>query len=369
MQVRPKVLFILHYPPPVHGAAMVGQYIKNSQTLNTVFDCAFINLGLSREVAAVGKTGVAKLRTYFQLLYTVYKQLRHFKPDLCYITPSSKGMGLYKDVPVIALAKLFGVKTVFHFHNKGVRQRQHRAFDHKLYQWLFKGSYVILLSNHLYSDIQRYVPQEHVYFCPNGIADESPELTITQKKTDSGTVQLLFLSNLIASKGVSVLLEACAKLKNLGLDFYCTFVGGIGDVTEEAFNRSVAQLDLQDKVHYAGEKYGKEKAKAFLSADIFVHPTLDDCVPLVLLEAMQHQLPVVSTLEGGIPDLVAEGRTGFLVPKGDVDALANKLAQLIQSAPLRQAFGAAGRQKYEAKFTLVEFEKNFVDILKTIVDS
>lgn len=307
--------------------------------------------------------------TYVRLLRSVYLQLHHFKPDLCYITPSSKGIGLYKDVPVIALAKIFGVKTVFHFHNKGVRQKQHRVFDRKLYQWVFKGTYVILLSKHLYSDIEYYVPPERVYFCANGIADESSELSIHKEKTDKTTVQLLFLSNLIASKGVHVLLNACLKLKQLGLDFYCTFVGGIGDVTEEVFNRNTVQLQIEDKVRYVGKKYGKAKTEVFLNADIFVLPTYyhNECLPLVILEAMQHQLPVVATHEGGIPDMVLHEKTGLLCDRKQPDQLAHALEKLIKNETLRKSMGAAGREYFEAHFTLGIFEKRFVEVISRII--
>ena len=72
-----------------------------------------------------------------------------------------------------------------------------------------------------------------------------------------------------------------------------------------------------------GRKYEKEKEETFAKADIFAFPTYynNECFPLVLLEAMQHSLPVVSTFEGGIPDIVDEGEAGFLVAQKNAEKL------------------------------------------------
>jgi len=89
---------------------------------------------------------------------------------------------------------------------------------------------------------------------------------------------------------------------------------------------------------------------------------------LVLLEAMQFSLPVVSTFEGGIPDVVENGVTGFLVPQKDVEALAEKLELLIRNPELRKQMGEAGRKRYQEKFTLEKFENTLKDIIEQIIE-
>jgi glycosyltransferase involved in cell wall biosynthesis len=82
---------------------------------------------------------------------------------------------------------------------------------------------------------------------------------------------------------------------------------------------------------------------------------------------MQYSIPVVSTFEGAIPDLVEDGVNGFLVPQKDSLALANKLETLIKDLNLRNKMGLAGRAKYEADFTLGKFEKNLTAILGEVI--
>ncbi|MFT3752813.1 MAG: glycosyltransferase family 4 protein [Paludibacter sp.] len=358
-----KILFILHYPPPIHGAAAVGLQIKESELINKTFSCKYINLGTSRTIDEIGGKSVQKLFRYLAIIWQVLIQLVFNRPDLCYLSITSKGVPFYKDATLVLLAKLFGVKLVYHFHNKGVSLMQDRVFDNLLYKFVFKKSNVILLSEKLYPDIQKYVSLKQIHFCPNGIPDM--EILTVDKKED-GRVSLLFLSNLLVSKGVFVLLEACRVLKNKNLNFECVFVGGIGDINQQQFEEKLKDLDLADCVKYEGRKIGKEKAEAFATADIFVHPTLDDCFPLVLLEAMQYSLPVVSTLEGGVPDIVVNNATGYLVEKANVETLAGQLEMLIKQSELRKRFGSAGRGRYENEFKIQCFENRLHKILQTL---
>ncbi len=114
---------------------------------------------------------------------------------------------------------------MFHFHNNGIRTRHHRFIDNLLYRFAFRNTKVILLSKLLYPDVQKYVPEDRVYYCPNGIP-ESTELRAqgSGQKAGSGDqgvqgvgrgagsgeqgaggAEILFLSHLVESKGVYVL--------------------------------------------------------------------------------------------------------------------------------------------------------------------
>jgi glycosyltransferase involved in cell wall biosynthesis len=238
--------------------------------------------------------------------------------------------------------------------------------DNLLYRFVFRNTDVILLSSFLYPDIQKYVPLSAVHYCPNGI--KAFENTIIPER-ENERIEILFLSNMIRSKGVFVLLEACNILNKRNLHFHCTFIGGKGDITEEEFKTKVAEYKLDTSISYVGKKLGKEKNDFLANANIFVLPTYyeKECFPLVLLEAMQASLPVVSTYEGGIPDIVEDGITGYLVPQKDSNALAEKLEILIQNKKLSVELGKKGRIRYEKNFTLPHFEHTLSTILKQIV--
>ena len=88
----------------------------------------------------------------------------------------------------------------------------------------------------------------------------------------------------------------------------------------------------------------------------------------MLLEAEQFCLPIISTFEGGIPDIIEEGKTGFLIPQKNVCALVEKLEKLIRNPELAREMGNAGKTKFEKEFTLEKFEKRMCDILKNKIE-
>lgn len=107
-------------------------------------------------------------------------------------------------------------------------------------------------------------------------------------------------------------------------------------------------------------------------ADIFLAPSVtsqsgdQEGIPVVLMEAMAHGLPVVSTRHSGIPELVIDNQTGFLVGEREVDELAEKLALLISSPDLLKTFGHAGRQvvedQYNTRLLNDDLERVFLEL-------
>ena len=357
----PKILFIMHMPPPVHGASMMGKYIHDSKVINDTFECHFFNLTLARNLNDIGKGGVRKLLYFINQLVRIRKEIKKTRPNLCYVTPNAKGGAFYKDFFVIMLLKLMKQQIVVHYHNKGVSTREDKILDNFLYQHFFKGLKVILLTKVLYKDIQKYVLQKDVFFCRNGI----PDTTRSTKSKKHQEIQILFLSNMITTKGVWELVNACKILKDAGMKFKCHFIGKWSDITEQEFNARIHQSGLDTYIIAHGAKYGEEKTESLQKADIFVFPTYypNECFPVVLLEAMQQKLPCISTNEGGIPDIIDEGKTGFIVEKRNVKQLAEKISYLINHPEQCKEMGENGYKKYQEKFTLSVFENRMKEIL------
>jgi glycosyltransferase involved in cell wall biosynthesis len=369
MNKMKKILFILHVPPPVHGSSMVGQSIMKSKLINESFDCNFVNLLVSRSINDTGKWSLMKVLRFIGIWVRQIAKIIMKRPEVCYLALSTTGLSFFKDVMLVFWLRLFRIKRVYHLHNKGVSKRQTNKILRFLYEFVFKGADVILLSNHLYKDIETFVPLSKVHICPNGIEDLflniKPRLVASQHPA-----KILFLSNLIESKGVTVLLDACVILQQKGIDFECNFVGAEGDITAIQFDEKVKQHGMENKVKYLGRKFGQDKQAVLADTDIFAFPTYysNECFPLVLLEAMSARIAVVSTFEGGIPDIIEDGVTGFLVPQRDVEIMAEKLEELIKYPALREQMGKAGRQKFEDEFTLGIFEHQLQSILQRIFD-
>jgi len=364
--MKPRILFILHLPPPVHGAAMVGKYIHDSKLINEAFDCRYLNLAIANSIEDIGKVSLGKISATIKMLMNIRREVKTFRPDLVYVTPNASGGAFFKEFLVVQALKQMGCNVIAHYHNKGVSTRQDNWLYDQLYRRFFKRVKVILLAKALYPDMQKYVRRADVAICPNGI----PAVDYAYTERHNTPTRLLFLSNLIESKGVLVLLDALALLKKKGQSFFCDFVGGeTFEIDRSRFDREVALRQLTDCVVYHGPKHGKEKDAYFEQTDIFVFPTAypREAFPLVNLEAMAHYLPVVSTNEGGITDMVRNGINGLICPKEDPQSLADCIEQLITDKDLRIKMGIAGHSIYENEYTMEHFEKNMLNILNTTI--
>lgn len=360
-----KVLLIMHMPPPVHGAAMMGKYIYDSRIINEDIESRYINLTLAKDMQDIGKGSIRKLRDFIMLLLHIRKEVKRFKPDLCYVTPNAKGGAFYKDFVVVEILKAMGQKVVVHYHNKGVATRQDKPLDNFLYKHFFKNLKVILLSEQLYNDIKKYVTREDVYFCPNGIAEQKETPIIKEHDV----FNILFLSNMMEAKGVWDLVDACKILKDKGLKYKCHFVGKWSDISEKKFKDRINDSDLTDIVYAHGAKYGNDKKQFFEMADCFVFPTYyhNECFPLVLLEAMEQSIACISTDEGGIKGIIDENKTGFVVDKHSPEQLADKIEYFIDHPNQCKEMGKTGRIKFENEYTIEKFENNMKNILNEIL--
>lgn len=356
---KDRILFILHLPPPVHGAAMMGQYIQESTLLNERFDAHYVNLATAGNLAHIGQFRFTKIYSFVKLIWVVVKEILCFRPQLVYVTPTAKGKAFVKDFIIVQVIKCFGLPVVAHYHNKGVAH-SHSLLARWAYKLFFHKISLILLSEELYADVRQYVAIDRVSFCPNGIPELAP---LANANRDAENI--LFLSNLLIEKGIYVLLDACALLKKQGIAFTCHIVGGeTQELSSKKLLEEIAQRDLQAELRYWGKRYGQEKQQMLAQAAIFVLPTFEECFPLVLLEAMQMETACVASIEGGIPSIIQEGVTGLMIEKQNAQQLATTIACLLQQPALAQAMGKAGRRKYEQEFTLVQFEKTLQSILE-----
>ncbi|HXY55239.1 MAG TPA: glycosyltransferase family 4 protein [Nitrospirota bacterium] len=288
------------------------------------------------------------------------------KPDLVYFTLTPNGMAFYRDVLYVALMKLSGARRIYHLHGKGVDKALTNPLTLALYKWVFRGAEVILLSPSLYADSARVVRREQCHFLANGIPDPWDGRDYRDDRSCRiDTPRIVFFSNLVVNKGIFVLLEALALLKIRGVPFRASFVGAWESASvEQEFGRIVREKALHDLVEVRGPRHGEEKRQAYAEADIMAFPTYNDSYPLVVLEAMSHALPVISTYEGAIPEILADNITGFLVPRMDALTTADRLELLLTDPALRERMGKAGRKRYLSKFTLRHFEENLRNILE-----
>jgi glycosyltransferase involved in cell wall biosynthesis len=178
---------------------------------------------------------------------------------------------------------------------------------------------------------------------------------------------IVAVGRLIAKKGFADLIRACRLLMERGKSFRCEIIGE--GALEEELREQIAQLDLRGCVELPGAKPQHEIREYLAAASAFVLPSVIDTdggmdnLPTVIMEAMAAGLPVISTAIGGIPEMVIQNETGFLVPPGDVAALAGAIECLFDEIGLARRLGERGFQRAKELFSI---EKNVCSLLARI---
>ena len=166
-------------------------------------------------------------------------------------------------------------------------------------------------------------------------------------KSDSGSA-IATVAHLSPEKGLGDLLEAIEILKRESTRVHLYLVGD-GHLKATLVEKA-KRLGINEVVTFCGFRSDAEALmKQF---DIFCLPSLSEGLSSAIMAAMASQLPVVATTVGGIPELVADGETGLLVPAGDPVSLAKALRRLLENPGLRLRMGRAGRERIEKSFTV-----------------
>jgi len=163
---------------------------------------------------------------------------------------------------------------------------------------------------------------------------------------------ILNVARLDREKAHNVLLKACVCLKNLKVPFECNI---IGDGPERRnLLRLIESLGLDSHVHLLGAKTNAEVVPHYQEASVFVMPSLLEALGVAAMEAMACGVPVVASRVGGVPELVEDGGTGFLVEVGDHQEFAAKIALLLENTELRTKMGREARSKIIESFNINE---------------
>jgi glycosyltransferase involved in cell wall biosynthesis len=149
----------------------------------------------------------------------------------------------------------------------------------------------------------------------------------------------LFVGSLIPRKSPDLLLEAVAEAGAVP----CVFAGD-GPMRRQ-LERRAAELGIQEKVRFLGDVPSSVLGRLYADSDMLVLPSVSEGSPLVVVEAMASEVPVLATRIAGLPSMIEDWETGFLVKPGDVGQLAMGIRFLAGDADLRRRMGANGRRR------------------------
>jgi glycosyltransferase involved in cell wall biosynthesis len=357
-----KVLVVGQTPPPYGGSPIMVERLLKSKMPGVKL--IHVRVGFVSHIKDHGKVNLWKILHVFTLIARIIYHRIVDRPQILYYLPAGPNrVTLLRDIPILISTRWLFEKTVFHYQLAGISELCERLSVWQ--RWLYRRAYfgadaAIRLCEDTPED-GKLLAAKREYVIPNAIEDPCLDRSIARRDLapdSDDALRILFVGMLRESKGVMVLIEACAKLAARGVPFH---VEVMGQWKSEEFaarvKQRIEQLGLGKHVRFLGVMIGEEKFAAYRRADVFCFPTFfnSEAMPVVLVEAMASGLPVVATRWRGIPSVVVEGETGLLVEPHDPDAVADRLAVLAEDIHLRERMGHSARDRFERKYTQARF--------------
>jgi glycosyltransferase involved in cell wall biosynthesis len=341
-------------PPPVHGQAVMIQALLDGRYSR--LRLLPVRMAFSSRLEEVGKPGLGKGFHLLGLAGRLAAARLHGATVLYYPPAGPDRVPMWRDIILLLLIRPLFQKTIYHFHIAGLAG-QYKQLS-RCGRLLFRLAYgrphlAIYLSASSPEDAAPLHPRASRVI-PNGIADAPWPHPLDRSRRDPGRPPvILFAGALTAEKGLQTLIETLRLLHARGVPFLAVLAGEWRSPRYgEEVRRTLDALGLSASVRFAGLLSGEAKWQAFAEADIFFFPSEKDNFPLVLLEALMMELPVLTSDWMGMREIVEDGRNGFLAPRGDAPAFANKLERLLKDPLLRKHLGEAGRARYLAEYTI-----------------
>lgn len=349
-----KLLVLAQTPPPLHGQSLMVQTLVEGLPAHGI-PVHHVNLGLSRDAADIGRWRPSKAISLFAAcLHALAARRRDGCDTLYYVPAPGKRGALWRDLVAMLLCRPFFKSLVLHWHAAGLAPwltEQGNALERFLARRLLgRADLSIVLSNSLQADALAFNPRQ-IAVVPNGITDPDDAPPV---RTSTGTrpFQTLFLGLCSEEKGLFAAASATlAANRTAGAPKDApkfTFVAA-GSFADPAAASLFAELCRQfpATLRYAGQVQGAEKNNLLRQSHCLCLPTTypAEGQPLVLLEAMAHDLPIIATRWAAIPDTLPP--EAILVETGNTDALSAALTQLRKAPPPAGVF----RRHYLARFT------------------
>jgi glycosyltransferase involved in cell wall biosynthesis len=363
---KPKVLVIGVLPPPAIGPTLAMKRLLEAENIRNAFDIILLDISDTRSSANIGKFDFTNAGLAIKHIFQCFKTLIAAKPALVYLNLSEGLWGYLRDVGLVLPAILLGRKVVFH-----LRGSQFRSFYETMpapCRWLTRTilqrvSRVIVLGNNLKPLFGGLVHEDRIAVVPNGIDYKQFDHVETSANGDS-LDRILYLSNLKKEKGTLRMIEALPDVVMYRPSIHVTFAGEWQSEADRDYaEQFIRDHDLTRHVTFTGRIGGIDKIRLYKEHGLFVFTPVDpEGLPWVILEAMSAGLPVITTERGAIPEVVEQGRTGYII-EPQPKTIAEKIRYIVEHPGEAKTMGMNGRQRVERYFSEPAYLKGIEQVL------
>jgi glycosyltransferase involved in cell wall biosynthesis len=345
-----KLLVFAHTPPPLHGQSAMVRLLLEGLRGDPELEIFHVNARLSRDAADIGRARAGKLGALLGYCRAARQLQRQHAIDALYYVPApTKRSALVRDWIALGLLRRHFPKLVLHWHANGLGtwlRNDAGTLERNLTQRLLgRADLSLVLAESFRADAAVLAPQR-IAVVPCGIPDPGPPPPRPPPPADAPW-RVLFLGLGCAEKGLFDTVAAVRRLQEQGRPCVLTVAGAFASPEDAArFRQAIAGAG--STIRHVGLVAGADKHRLLLESDCLCLPTYygAEGQPLVLLEAMAYDLPIVATRWRAIPDTVPPGLVRFVPPR-DPAALASALWETRLAPPPPGAM----RAHYLAHFT------------------
>lgn len=345
--MKPRLLVIGPLPPPYHGVTISTSLVLANPYLRRHFKLEHLDTSDHRDIANIGSWEMRNVGYACRAIVSLASRLRG-RPGLMYLPISQDAPGFLRDSLLIHAAALAGWKVAIHLRGSEFRDFHLTAPD-LLQRWvrftLTKVSSAAVMGSSLRWVFEGLLPPERIVVVPNG----TPDPPVRSCGSDGETV--LFLSNLRRRKGIVESVEAALQVIPTRPAARFIFAGAWESPELEAELRARA-APWAGRIVFLPVVGEAEKNALLASASVLMFPPTEaEGHPRVVLEAMAHGLPIVTTNRGAIAETVVDGECGFVLPTPRPDGLAERILCLLRDRRLREQMAGRARSRYLSLFT------------------
>ncbi len=224
---------------------------------------------------------------------------------------------------------------------------------------------LVSISQHNLDYIAHHFPHvdlSRAVVIPLGVRLEEFQRQKTPFPPGSGPLKLINVGRLSEHKAQQVLIDACARLRDLGVPFQCDIIGE-GPLRARLEER-ISRHALQQQVRLLGKKFHKEVLELLPRYHLFVMTSVVEGMPIAIMEAMAMGIPVIATRVGAVPELLDQGRCGLLFDPGNVQCLVELLKAIQQGETDTAELAHNARKQLENHFNLMKNASKFGKMLE-----
>ncbi len=293
--------------------------------------------------------------------FLFFNEIFFNRPDIVHIH-SSFGGSFFRKLPFIYMSSIFKIPIINHIHGSEINKLYVDASKRKkrLVENCFdKCKYLVVLSEECKTSFRVFKTNTSKVVIENYSIIHKECLRV-KNHNEKMVLFLGFITELKGCFDIPAIVKKVVK-HNPNVKFV---LAGSGEV--EQLQEKIIEENMSQYITFPGWVRNEEKEKLLKKADIFFLPSYTEAMPMSILEAMGYGLPIISSNVGGIPQLVENGKNGYLIEPGNIDDFAKAILELIENDDLVFCMGQESINKANEKYSLEKHVEKICELYRSV---